>query len=534
MSEELQELLKAWLGNQISDERRAALLDKLRTDPAFRVAFATEARTIAMLHAVQTPEPRWLALQDELGLGKKPESSFESRVNEAVRLRPRPFVAAWWRPAAGLAVSIALIFATLYFFRLLNPASSPEASSGSTEQLAVAVRVDDVIWEPTQKITPREGDSIGAGVLNFRSGTVTLAYLSGVIVHVQGPAEIRLSTHDRIICRKGNLRAKIVPGAEGFTIETPGAAIVDLGTELGVNVDQGGRAQVAVYQGKAEAALLSVDGSPQRTQTLTAEQSVELDPRKGTMRSVVMRELLPAPNLAIPPLQLAADYPQRVLSATPKHYWRVNKSHQGSLPDMAANGTKLQLVGPIETLEDGSVAFIDSIEPQYLRAENAWQPPKEFAIELWFASTAFHNCTLAVLQASRPNHGDLALLELTQRNPETPFRPGRVRFLYRWPPGGTDGVNLYSDPLYVPYRWHHLLCQRRNNKLEMYLNGKPVGETSLQGFEETIACDLRFGRLKELASEKVVRQFQGRLAELAVYDRALSAEEIRNHAEALR
>ncbi len=333
---------------------------------------------------------------------------------------------------------------------------------------------------------------------------------------------------------RGNLRAKIVPGAEGFTIETPGAAVVDLGTELGVHVDQGGRSQVVVYEGLAEATLLGPDGSPNRTQTLKAEQSIELDPRNGTMRTVALRELLPSPKLDIPSLKLASDYPQRVLAAKARYYWPSSQVEDGRIRDRVQDGMSLSLVGPIEAMNDGSLSFIESSEPQYLRAEGAWSPPKQFAVELWFASNAFHNSTLAVLQAPPPNHGDLALLELTQRNQETPFKPGRVRFLYRWPPGGTDGVNLYSEPLYIPYQWHHLICQRRNDTLEMFIDGHQVGETRLLGLEDTTTCSLRFGRLKESAPDKHVRQFGGRMAELAVYERALSPNEIRHHAEAKR
>ncbi len=95
-------------------------------------------------------------------------------------------------------------------------------------------------------------------------------------------------------------------------------------------------------------------------------------------------------------------------------------------------------------------------------------------------------------------------------------------------------MNLYSEPLYVPYRWHHLICQRRNDVLEMFLDGHHVGKTHLLGLEDTITCNLRFGRLKESAPDKLVRQFGGRMAELAVYERALSPDEIRHHAEAKR
>lgn len=538
MSDELQELLAAWLGGEISHERRAELLSRLRDDAAFRRDFVTEARTFAMLQAVQAPEPRWLALQDELGLVEKRELTFENRIMDAVEARPRPFVAAWWRPLAAVAAGVAVTFASLFFFNSPNRQTTSNSAAGtataSGERLAVAVRLEDVRWDAAQKNVPQSGGSVSAGPLRFGAGQLTLAFTSGVSVHVEGPADILLAGPDRIVCHRGNIRAKIVEGAEGFTIETPGAAIVDLGTEFGVKVDDGGRSQVVVYQGKAEASLLAPDGSPRRTQTLSAAQSLELDPSVGTMRTISPRELLAAPDLDIAPLRLAQDYPQRVLAAGPSHYWRGSSAHEGRIPDAATGAMSLFIGGPVKVLADGSLAFSGTDVPQFLRAEGTWTPPDEFAIELWFASTAFHNSTLAIVQATPPAQGDLAMVELTRRNPATPLQPGRVRFLYRWPPGGTDGVNLHSAPLYVPYRWQHLVCQRRGNKLEMFLDGQPVGETSLQGMEQTVSSTLRFGRLYEDPESPNARQFQGRLAEMAIYERVLSAKEIRSHAEAAK
>jgi hypothetical protein len=538
MSEELHELLSAWHGNEISDERRELLLTKLRHDADLRNAFVTEARTFAMLHAVQAAEPRWLTLQDELGISDHndhKELTFENRLLEAVQARPRPFVAAWWRPLAALTAVAAAVFASLFFF------SPPDATKNNVtdiapaiennDRLAVAVRIDAVDWDTKQKKTLQAGDSVSSGPLRFNKGHVTLAYISGVSVHIEGPADLVLVGPDRIICHQGNLRAKIVEGAEGFTIETPGAAIIDLGTEFGVHVDDGGLSQVVVYEGKAEASLLAADGTPRRTQMLSAAQSIELNPRAGTMRSLAPRELLPAPDLTIEPLPITKNYAQRVLAAGPLHYWRGENAQGDHLRDAAPGGMNLRIVGPIKTLDDGSLAFGETSEPQFLRAEGSWMPPEDFAIELWFASTAFHNSTLAVVQAMAPDHGDLAMVELTRRNPATPLRPGRVRFLYRWPPGGTDGVNLHSSPLYVPYRWQHLVCQRRGGTLEMYLDGEPVGETGLQGLEQTIASSIRFGRLNEERHSPNARQFQGRMAELAIYERALSHEEIQQHAQ---
>ncbi len=388
MHEDLHELIAAWLGEEIGDERRDRLREKLRIDSEFRAAFVTEARTFAMLQVVQTAEPRWLSLQDELGIADAAAPSLEERVRIALQENPPLPFARWWYRLAALAACVAVLFTTAYLIRSWVVSSPAEESIREADRLAVVVGVEDIAWEHSQKPL-RQGDSVSTGTLSFSSGKLTLAFLNGVSLHAEGPAKIQIAAPDRIVCLRGNLRARIVPGAEGFTIETPGAAVVDLGTELGIHVDQGGRSQVVVYEGLAEATLLGPDGSPNRTQTLKAEQSVELDPHKGTMRSLAMRELLSSPKLDIPPLQLAADYPQRVLAAKARYYWPTTQVQDGQIRDRVQDGMSLSLVGPIEAMTDGSLSFIESSEPQYLRAEGAWSPPKQFAVELWFASNAF-------------------------------------------------------------------------------------------------------------------------------------------------
>ncbi|WP_395735418.1 LamG-like jellyroll fold domain-containing protein [Prosthecobacter sp.] len=524
MSEDLHEIIAAWFGEEMPEARREALLLRLRTDPEFRSDFVTELRTFAMLHAVQSPEPRWLALQDELGI-KNPQNDFsEERIREAIRKQPRPFVASWWRPVAAMAAGLAAVFAVLL---LMNPS---QPASPNRENLAVAVRVDGVKWSAAQRNAPQMGGLVGSGDLRLDSGKLTLAFLSGVSVHIEGPADITLLGPERIACRRGNVRTLVNEGAEGFTIETPGGAVVDLGTEFGVNVEGDGKAQVVVYQGQAELALLSPDGSPRRTRLLNAQQSSELDPQADTFRGIEPREILAAPDLRIPALELSADYSQRIFKSKPLHYWRGQSAASGSIADAAHGAKALHIHGAVVPQPDGSLAFAEGDEPQFLRAEGEWTPPAEFAVELWFASGGFHNSALAVMHALDDEHDTLSLLQLTRRDARNALRPARVRFLFRWPPGSRDGMNVYSAPLYTPYRWQHLVCQRRGDALEMYLDGRRVGETSLQGDEKTTACVLRFGRLFEAAGKRDSRPFVGRMAEMAVYDHLLSAEEIHAHA----
>src|SRR5439155_5472224 len=64
MDPDLRDLLAAWLGgDDPGEDRRAALLERLGADPAFRQAFVDEIRMLGMLKAVKSAEPRWLRLE---------------------------------------------------------------------------------------------------------------------------------------------------------------------------------------------------------------------------------------------------------------------------------------------------------------------------------------------------------------------------------------------------------------------------------------------------------------------------------------
>lgn len=523
MQDDLHELIAAWLGEKISEERRTALLHRLKEGAAFRSAFVTEARTFAMLKAVQSPEPRWLGLQDELGLSTTFGPNFEDRFNQALKIEKRPFVASWWRTAAALAACLAVAFAVLLVLR-----RAPQIEG---EPFGVVVRATDVQW---MSGAIAEGGNFGAGRLQIGKGRLTLAYLGGVSLHLEGPADVTLTSPDRLICRQGNLRAHVSEGREGFTIETPGAAVVDLGTEFGVRVDAAGRSQVTVYEGKAETALLSQDGTPSRTRLLGAKESVELDPESGSIRNIETLELLSAPEAVIDSLPVGKGYEALILKSSPLHYWRGNRLLGGTVADLGSGNRALNVSGNVEAKEDGSFWFGDSKEGGQMEMEGEWTPPEAFAIELWFATRTFRTSALAVLRSNSAPQGEMTLLELTSRDSQSPFSPGRVRFLYRWPPGGSGGLNLYSAPQYVPFRWHHLVCQRRGRALEMYLDGKWYGSTPLDGLEASTNCLLRLGKLREDPQARIRRQFRGWLAEIAVYDRALEKLEIQQHAQGLK
>src|SRR5262245_34571337 len=86
MDHDLQELLAFWLSDDDPGEvRRQELLAKIENDDAFRQAFVAEIRTLGMLRAVQSPEPRWLRLEDELGWSARQREDVDTLAMNVVR-----------------------------------------------------------------------------------------------------------------------------------------------------------------------------------------------------------------------------------------------------------------------------------------------------------------------------------------------------------------------------------------------------------------------------------------------------------------
>lgn len=85
---------------------------------------------------------------------------------------------------------------------------------------------------------------------------------------IEAPADLELVSAKRCVLHGGRLVAKVPPSAIGFIVDTPTAKLEDLGTEFGVNVKGGGRADVTVFNGVVDARHV---GSGEKRRMLTGE-----------------------------------------------------------------------------------------------------------------------------------------------------------------------------------------------------------------------------------------------------------------------
>jgi hypothetical protein len=133
---DLEVFLQAWTGGaDVSDADRQRLLQRLETDAAFRAECAAETWLLGMLRAVQSPPPRWLDINDALGLSA-PAASEASAADLSLAVMARVhredaaagrFAGPFRRPLAAAAVGI--VVGTLCTSAVLGFASRPAGRS---------------------------------------------------------------------------------------------------------------------------------------------------------------------------------------------------------------------------------------------------------------------------------------------------------------------------------------------------------------------------------------------------------------------
>lgn len=94
------------------------------------------------------------------------------------------------------------------------------------------------------------GSPLERGWLTLESGEVRLAFKSGAMTSIRGPARFRASSGNYGQLQYGVISAHVPEGATGFTVNTPTAAVVDLGTGYRLQVSKAGGLNLHVTEGK--------------------------------------------------------------------------------------------------------------------------------------------------------------------------------------------------------------------------------------------------------------------------------------------
>lgn len=226
--DELLELAHGYVEQSLTPEQTARLESLLAESETARRCFVDFTHDHAALHWEQVPGD---------ATGREELADFRPR-----RIPTLPQTLA----AAAVISLLALV--------LVKPA--PQEDSFATMAATAAAR-----WE-SGNLPTMDGARLGVGTLKLVRGLATIEFDSGAEVILEAPAQLELVDAMNCVLTLGTAVAEVSKGAEGFTIRTPTANVIDHGTRFAVNVNpQSGATQTQVFDGLVEVELPSTGES---------------------------------------------------------------------------------------------------------------------------------------------------------------------------------------------------------------------------------------------------------------------------------
>ena len=199
---------------------------------------------------------------------------------------------AWMARPAVWAALILIGVATWKFVSVRQSASMPNLLASSIHPAVLARVIDqspDCQWHLDRGADSLNlpGELLHSGeTIRIGGGTMSLSYTNGTRVTLYGPALYQVVSDTQARVLLGKVTADIAEGAKGFSILTPRATVVDLGTQFGINVTDVGSTDVVVFKGTVDVNFASADDSSSRQRRLRTGEAVHLD-AQGTESRII-------------------------------------------------------------------------------------------------------------------------------------------------------------------------------------------------------------------------------------------------------
>ena len=377
--------------------------------------------------------------------------------------------------------------------------------------------------------TPREGTKLRQGLYELRKGLVEIEYRSGAVLVVQAPATFDLVDDSSVRLEDGQVAAHVPETAIGFRIESPGATVIDMGTDFAVQAIRDQESEVHVFQGEVLVDLHGDKGRSSDPLRLVTGEATRVDYLTGMPSGIDLDSQQFVRTLR----EDDSEYAGAVLALDPAVYYRMEPSSDGSLlTDSTANAAhaKVQFgraVSPVWTAGKvgaalqlgGTTLQTYASVPSYPQAEG-----DELAVVGW------------VYARSRPRWASIA-----KNWAGGDYDRGQFHFGLNHDSGELEAHIVDSsgkeiavhDSLPLPLRnWHHVAFVADGNMLRLYRNGeevdaKPYTKLHRDPRIKALAIGTKLNLSGAAPEERDYNMWDGRLDELAIFNHSLSAEQVR-------
>jgi hypothetical protein len=179
----------------------------------------------------------------------------------------------WPRPVAALAAMLLVgaSVALVGYFVATRPVYVGQLTQAT-----------DCRWAASQHNIPA-GTLLESGQeLQLLAGRAVLTFASGAQILLEGPTTLRLDSRSSAHLVEGRIAAKVPTHAIGFTVTSPLARFIDLGTEFTLNLKPESSFELYVFEGLVELQLDQRFGEAAQQPLRTAEvQAVRFDANAG-------------------------------------------------------------------------------------------------------------------------------------------------------------------------------------------------------------------------------------------------------------
>lgn len=138
--------------------------------------------------------------------------------------------------AAGLLVAVAGLHLHSWWRHSSTVFTAQRATFAIGQPVGRITNASAVRWDGGSP--PSTDTLVGGQLLKIRAGIARLQLDQGVVLSVEGPAELEIVSNSLMVARRGAIRALAGASAEGFVIQTPITQVVQVGPDRGAS-DQG-------------------------------------------------------------------------------------------------------------------------------------------------------------------------------------------------------------------------------------------------------------------------------------------------------
>ncbi|MBX2851214.1 MAG: FecR domain-containing protein [Phycisphaeraceae bacterium] len=539
VSAEAIEAMEAWLREDPANTRTLAefvmldgllLVEQKNIDATAILASLLDAEQNAPLALVDvTPEPH---------AGRRGEM----HEDQTITLRQLLFLSGYLarkglRKPAFLKAAAAAVFLLSAIMLIVMQSGSASQPTGQPDELAT--HPDPALTRagitPVATLTAergavwdrRPGEDLYTGQrFTLTQGFAEITTLRGALAVIEAPTTIEIIGDNRVALTRGTLIGRCPAiASRGFTVDTPTAQIVDVGTRFGVAVDHAGETALEVFTGEVSAAPV-IGGRVKPATLVVSGQAARVGGGE------VVLSPAPDPNASRFSDGIAFEHGQLMRGPSLIAYYGFDESGDGVLRE--SRGKTLfdaEIVGAewVEGRAPGKHALNFSGKAWEERVALSQQASERLKLQGDFTITMWVN--IRSLPEGRwsavATKGNDSWRLLVNRDRKT----SKPQIGFHWSQGKEDPsmqyVGVVTQDIELDH-WHHVVITGRSDRggegaaVRLYLDGQFKAEKHFPRRMESESLVAFAANSKE--QEKQV--FDGILGETAIFDRAISEDEI--------